>query len=58
MSVPWDPDNYYWEYQKMRREFGPDIGASGPLGMPATPHPWCAKSSADVSTLVQFLLTL
>lgn len=58
VSVPWDADHYYWDYQKMRREFGPEIGAPGPIGLPATPHPWCAKSSADVSSLVQFLLTL
>jgi hypothetical protein len=58
VSVPWDPDHYYWDYQKMRREFGPEIGAPGPIGLPATPHPWCAKSSADVGSLVQFLLTL
>jgi len=58
VSVPWDADHYYWDYQKMRREFGPEIGAPGPIGMPATPHPWCAKSQGEVANLVQYLLTL
>jgi hypothetical protein len=34
------------------------MGASGPIGLPATPHPWCAKSSGEVANLVQYLLTL
>lgn len=58
VPVAWDADHYYWDYQKMRREFGPEIGAPGPIGLPASPHPWCAKSSHDVSNLVQYLLTL
>lgn len=58
VSVPWDAGHYYWDYQKLRREFGPEIGAPGPIGLPASPHPWCAKSSNDVSNLVQYLLTL
>jgi hypothetical protein len=53
-----DTAHYYWDFQKMRREFGPEMGAPGPIGMPATPHPWCASSSAEVSNLVQYLLTL
>ncbi len=58
VTVPWDDAHYYWDYQKMRREFGPEIGAPGPIGMPAAPHPWCAKSADDVTHLVQYLLTL
>ncbi|MFT3859297.1 MAG: hypothetical protein QM742_17930 [Aquabacterium sp.] len=58
VSVPWDADHYYWDYQKMRREFGPEIGAAGPIGLPASPHPWCARSASEVGNLVQYLLTL
>jgi len=58
VTLPGDDANYYWDYQKMRREFGPEIGAPGPIGLPATPHPWCAKSASEVSNLVQYLLTL
>ena len=58
VPVAWDANHYYWDYQKMRREFGPEIGAPGPIGMPAAPHPWCAKSASEVSNLVQYLLTL
>ncbi|MBI2731779.1 MAG: hypothetical protein HYX44_00200 [Aquabacterium sp.] len=58
-TVPsFDAANYYWDFQKMRREFGPEMGAAGPIGLPATPHPWCAKSGAEVANLVQYLLTL
>ncbi|MGQ0598667.1 hypothetical protein [Aquabacterium sp.] len=58
-TVPsFDTANYYWDFQKMRREFGPEMGAAAPIGMPATPHPWCAKSGAEVANLVQYLLTL
>jgi len=42
----------------MRAEYGPDeIGAPGPIGMPAAPHPWCAGSQAEVDDLVLYLLT-
>lgn len=59
VSVPWDKDHYYWDYQKMRAEYGPDeMGTAGPIGMPAAPHPWCAQNSAEVDDLVQYLLTL
>lgn len=59
VEVPWDNGYYYWDYQKMRAEYGPDeMGTSGPIGMPAAPHPWCAQSQADVAALVQYVLTL
>lgn len=59
-------DYYYWDYQKMRREYGvleyglppgdPRVG-----GLPAAPHPWCADSAQggeELDALVAFLLTL
>ncbi len=58
VPVAWDEGHYYWDYQKMRREFGPEVGAPGPLGLPASPHPWCAQSTTEVADLVQYLLTL
>ncbi|MDK2777895.1 MAG: IPT/TIG domain-containing protein [Pseudomonadota bacterium] len=58
-EVDWDADYYYWDYQKMRAEYGPDeMGTAEPIGMPATPHPWCAGSAAEVEDLVQYVLTL
>ena len=58
VPVAGDTNYYYWDFQKMRREYGPEIGAPGPIGLPATPHPWCAKSGNEVANLVQYLLTL
>lgn len=58
-SVAGDNDHYYWDYQKMRAQYGPDeMGTPGPIGMPAAPHPWCAPSAGSVADLVQYLLTL
>ncbi|MBK8589995.1 MAG: hypothetical protein IPN77_12835 [Sandaracinaceae bacterium] len=58
-TVPWDPTHYYWDYQAMRREYGPtELGTNQPIGMPAAPHPWCAGSAAEVDDLVLYLLTL
>ena len=58
-SVAGDNDHYYWDYQKMRTQYGPDeMGTPGPIGMPAAPHPWCAPSATSVQDLVQYLLTL
>ena len=58
-SVAGDSDFYYWDYQKMRTQYGPDeMGTPGPIGMPAAPHPWCAPSATSVQDLVQYLLTL
>ena len=59
VEVDWDPDHYYWDYQKMRAEYGPDeMGTPQPIGMPDAPHPWCADSAEEVSDLVQYVLTL
>ncbi|MEZ4327754.1 MAG: hypothetical protein R3B40_21225 [Polyangiales bacterium] len=58
-TVPWDPAHYYWDYQAMRRDYGPDeLGTNQPIGMPDAPHPWCAGSAAEVDDLVLYLLTL
>jgi len=58
-KVSWDSENYYWDYQKMRREYGPgEMGTAAPIGLPASPHPWCAANSGDVQALVQYALTL
>ncbi|HVK77411.1 MAG TPA: hypothetical protein VM734_29090 [Kofleriaceae bacterium] len=59
VTVPWDPDHYYWDFQKLRREYGPaELGTAAPIGLPAAPHPWCAGSAAEVDDLVIYLLTL
>ncbi|MCP5325488.1 MAG: hypothetical protein H7A09_04060 [Oceanospirillaceae bacterium] len=58
VTVPWDANNYYWDYQKMRAEYGPaEMGSAAPIGMPAAPHPWCA-GSGERQALVEYLLTL
>jgi hypothetical protein len=57
--VAWDPDYYYWDYQKMRAEYGPaELGTAEPIGMPAAPHPWCAEPGDSVDDLLHYLLTL
>jgi hypothetical protein len=65
-----DDGYYYWDYQKMRREYGileygldPKDPASRARigGLPAAPHPWCipaGSSQVDIDDLVAFLLTL
>ncbi|AJD48636.1 hypothetical protein S7S_11120 [Isoalcanivorax pacificus W11-5] len=59
VEVAWDDEHYYWDYQKMRAEYGPDeMGTDGPIGLPAAPHPWCAASAGDVMDLTQYVLTL
>ena len=59
VDVPWDSENLYWDYQGMRKQFGPrELGSTGPIELPAAPHPWCAQSAGDVKDLVRFLLTL
>jgi hypothetical protein len=65
-----DDGYYYWDYQKMRSEYGilefgldsKDQQSHSHIGgLPAAPHPWClpdASSQADIDDLVVFLLTL
>jgi mono/diheme cytochrome c family protein len=65
-----DDGYYYWDYQKMRREYGIlefGLDSNNPQsrarigGLPAAPHPWCmpdGSSQADIDDLVVFLLTL
>jgi hypothetical protein len=65
-----DDGYYYWDYQKMRREYGilefgldpkDPRNASRIGGLPAAPHPWClpsGSSQTDIDDLVIFLLTL
>lgn len=58
-TVSWDKNHYYWDYQKMRSQYGPaEMGTPSAINLPATPHPWCAASSSDVSNIVQYVLTL
>jgi hypothetical protein len=65
-----DDGYYYWDYQKMRREYGILEFGLDPKdeqnrtrigGLPAAPHPWCmpgGSSQSDIDDLVVFLLTL
>ena len=65
-----DDGYYYWDYQKMRREYGilefgldPQDPQNAPrIGrLPAAPHPWClpaGSTQTDIDDLVIFLLTL
>ena len=65
-----DDGYYYWDYQKMRHEYGILEFGLDPRdpesrtrigGLPAAPHPWCmpdGSSQADIDDLVVFLLTL
>lgn len=58
-KVSADPGHYYWDYQKMRKEYGPwELGSAEPIGLPAAPHPWCAKSADEVADLVLYLSSL
>jgi IPT/TIG domain len=58
VTVPWDSSHYYWDYQAMRQNYGPEMGAPGPIGLPAAPHPWCTQSAGDILSLVEYVLTL
>jgi hypothetical protein len=65
-----DDGYYYWDYQKLRREYGIlefGLNPNDPKsrarigGLPAAPHPWCmpdGSSQPDIDDLVVFLLTL
>jgi hypothetical protein len=65
-----DDGYYYWDYQKMRREYGKlefGLDPADPAqrtrigGLPAAPHPWClpdGSSREAIDDLVAFLLTL
>jgi hypothetical protein len=65
-----DDGYYYWDYQKMRHDYGIlefGLDARDPHsqshigGLPAAPHPWClpdGSSQADIDDLVVLLLTL
>ena len=65
-----DDGYYYWDYQKMRREYGVlefGLDPKDPQnrarigGLPAAPHPWCmpdGSPQSDIDDLVVFLLTL
>jgi mono/diheme cytochrome c family protein len=57
--VDWDSKNFYWDYQKMLKEFGPkEFGTNQVLNLPKTPHPWCLKDKSEIKDLVSYLLTL
>jgi hypothetical protein len=59
VTVPWDSNYYYWDYQKMRAEYGPaELGTAKPIGMPDAPHPWCAGNAGEVDDLVEYLVSL
>jgi hypothetical protein len=61
---------YYWDYQKMRRDYGIlefGLDPTNPQSrsrvgrLPTAPHPWCmagGSPQADIDDLVVFLLTL
>ncbi|HET7882859.1 MAG TPA: hypothetical protein VFL55_18390 [Acetobacteraceae bacterium] len=65
-----DDGYYYWDYQKLRREYGRlefGLDPSDPAqrarigGLPAAPHPWClpdGSSREAIDDLVAFLLSL
>jgi mono/diheme cytochrome c family protein len=54
-----DETNYlYWDYQQLRKSFGPKEFGKAAKAMPAAPHPWCAKSKSDVDDLLHYLFTL
>ena len=58
-TIPsFDTANYYWDYQRMRANYGVnEMGSSAPIGMPAAPHPWCAAGAGDISGEVEYSLT-
>jgi hypothetical protein len=58
-DVTWDSENLYWDYQKMRKNFGVlEFGSASPVVLPAAPHPWCVGDRSEMGDLVRYLLTL
>lgn len=58
-TIPGDSSYFYWDYQKMRSQYGPDeLGTAAPIGLPAAPHPWCTQQQTDILPLVEYVLTL
>jgi hypothetical protein len=54
-----DEKNFlYWDYQQLRRSFGPKEFGTATKALPAAPHPWCAKDKSDVDDLLHYLFTL
>jgi hypothetical protein len=65
-----DDGYYYWDYQRMRREYGIlefGLDPKDPRnrtrigGVPAAPHPWCipgGSPQSDIDDLIVFLLAL
>lgn len=59
VDVPWDKKNLYYDYQGMRKDFGPaELGLRNKISLPASPHPWCVKEPSEIEDLALFLMTL
>ncbi len=57
--VSWDRNHFYWDYQKMLKEFGKkEFGLKQAVSIAKTPHPWCVEDETQVADLVSYLLTL
>lgn len=59
VDANWTKDSLCWDYQKMRREFGPrEVGSQGIVPIPVAPHPWVVETADEVDDLTLYLLTL